>query len=188
MDIPGDNGKDTPKEKKHREQMIVLGTIVLVVLTFMMVKRSGSNAGPVGAGGVNGFTPDTSGGSGGPGDMSYLPAMLGALPGQVAALEQGNSQQEQAQLSGIQSALANLHPQTIVQTVTGRAPAKKHKKHKPAPHKAALHPHHPSRMHHPARPVHPIVVSHHTAAKHTTGRKSGHHPAQHHATVPRNAY
>jgi hypothetical protein len=97
MDNPlKDNSPDTSKKKKHREQMIVLGTLILVVLTFMMVRNRGTSA-PAGqpttgagsdptADGVGGVA----GGGGGSDMYSYLPAALAGIPGQVQALMQGD--------------------------------------------------------------------------------------------------
>lgn len=184
MQLPTPSNADSPVQKKHREQAIVLGTLVLIILTFMLVARRGQGGGNGGvASDASGFSPSEAGGGSGS-DMGALPLMVGGVPGQVDALEAGR-------FAGITSQLAKLGRQnTRLRKREDRLQARN------ARLQHRLNAQHPHAHKHPQAPKHDVPKSHHSPMQqtygwahvplhppqHGTGRKAPKHPAAQHVT------
>ncbi len=94
-ELPTPGNADSAEQKKHREQVIAAGTLLLVVLTLILVVRHGTNSqadmsAPVTSDpnnyDPNAFSPSTSGGGGAADPYSILSQQIGQLPGQILAI------------------------------------------------------------------------------------------------------
>ena len=165
-ELPTPGNADTPKQKKHREQVIVIGTLVLVILTFVLVMRRGSNTDAGVMSDPNAYQPDAAGGGSIGDPNAAIEGQLGALPGQLAALDQNSigklrhrNAQQTARL-GRQSARIRKQAQRI-KRLTKQEKTLQHKVNRLE---------HPAQHSHPKHPAHAIHVSAHTP--------TGHHPRE----------
>ena len=178
-ELPTPGNADSPKQKKHREQAIVIGTLLLVILTFILVKRHGTNADPNAGTDVmsdpNAYQgmPGTTGGGGAIGDPTS--AELAALPGQVAALNQSgfnrlqrSSRRQGQRLNELQKQLRALSKKETQQAAQLRR----------------MRAQHPSAHGHPKHPTVPIHVTAHAKAPHTQEHWTSKQAAPRHHAAP----
>lgn len=163
-ELPTPGNADSPKQRKHREQAIVIGTLVLIILTYMLVVRKGTDN-PGVTSDASGFQPSDAGAGGG--DQSALPGMIGGIPGQVAALEEGNNARTRKRLAHLRqrsNRLSKRLAQTrkVNQRQTREISHLRHEIHQ-----------------HPKAPRHPVHVSHRTREQHPADHHHNSHPPTH---------
>lgn len=177
MELPTPKNADTPKQKKHREQAIVVGTLLLVILTFVLVVRRGTNADPGVTSDGSNYTPDA-GGGGPAGD--FLPSLIGGIPGQTAALEQGQMNRLDDRLKRQSQRLKRQSQRLARQSARLKRLNKKESRvlHKE---NEILHDmRHPGNHGHPKHPHHPVHHSTHAPHPHAHEKWVSRHPPQHH--------
>lgn len=171
-ELPTPGNADTPKQKKHREQAIVIGTLLLVILTFVLVVRRGNNADPNNVmSDPNAYQPDAAGGGSFGDPNAALQGEIGALPGQIAALNEG-SIAKMRKRNAAQTARLNRQRKRIKQ----QAERLKHlgkQEHKLQEKVDDMS--HPHNHGHAKHPKHQIQVTHHAKA---------HHPKEHWTSRP----